>query len=136
MKIGPTIALIVVWCATLAASGNEPTLYRVGDVVRARCDGGDELKRLSVYGSPRAVADTYDSSLALPRAARMIRAGTRLRVVSFVRHQLYTPVSHTAFIHLQILEVTPEAAAPWHGYLDSFEVDPGTGPKGFANICE
>jgi hypothetical protein len=61
------ISLVVVWCATLAANGNEPKLYRVGDVVRARCDGGDELKRLSVYGSPKAAADTYDSSLAMPQ---------------------------------------------------------------------
>lgn len=131
------IALALVWCVTLAATnGNEPPLYRVGDVVRARCDGGDELKRLSVYGSPRAVWDTYDSSVAMPNAVRMIRAGTHLRVESFVRHQLYTPVSHALYIHLQILEVTPIVGASWHGYLDSLEVDPGTGPKGFANICE
>jgi hypothetical protein len=66
----------------------------------------------------------------------MIRAGTRLRVKSFVRHQLYTPISHALYINLQILEVTPVGSGSWHGYLDSLDVDPGTGPKGFANICE
>jgi hypothetical protein len=130
--------LFAVLIGTLGATsaGDKVPLYSPGAVVRARCDGGDELRRLSIYGSPNAVWATNDKNEPMPHAAHMVRAGSLLRVLATSRWQTYTPVSHTPFLNLQVLKVEPVGGADWRGYVDSLSVDPLHGPKDWTNICE
>ena len=135
-----TIALSVFICTrserVAARDSGTPPLYKAGDIVRLRCDGGDELKRGSIYASPQAVWTVYDPSKPVPQPIRIVHWGTRLLVIATERHQTYTPISHTPSINLQILEVQPlGGAASWKGFVDTLSVDPDVGPRDPTNIC-
>jgi hypothetical protein len=130
------VAVVLLVLATAATQKNEVPVYTVGSIVKARCDGGDEMKWLSVYPSPRVVLDTYDNDKPFPMGSREVRAGTLLRVIATERHQTYTPVSHTPFLNLQVLEVQPVSGPRWRGYVDSMQVDPPHGLIDETNICE
>lgn len=130
------VVLLILATTAAATQKNEVPLYEPGAIVKARCDGGDETRWLSVYSSPRAALTVYDMNKPFPKEIRKVRAGTLLRVTSTQRRQTYTPASHAPYLNLQIIEVQPISGPRWRGFLDSLEVDPPNGPKDDTNICE
>jgi len=106
------------------ATRDEPALYPVGGIVRLRCDGGNELRFGSIYGSARDVKRSLDTMAPPPIATLHIRTRSRLRVIATRRFQTYTPESHTKYLNYQILKVEPLTGRRWTGFVQSLDVDP------------
>ncbi len=110
--------------AIFSATPDEPALYPVGGIVRIRCDGGNELRFGSIYGSARDVERSLDTNAPPPTAELRVRTRSRVRVIAARRFQTYTPESHSKYINYQILKVEPIAGPRWIGFVQSLDVEP------------
>lgn len=118
----PAALFLAAFFPTTALAGKDDApLYKVGAVVRARCDGGPETKWMSLYSTPWAEWSRFGDPIGRhPKPVRRVLDGTRLRVVWTMRHEDY--LLGVPYLNLQILKVEPIGGG-WTAYTDSLRVD-------------